>query len=183
MSSENPRKLLLAAVSTYLKTPVPGMEPPAFLTDAKGRVFDNDATPPDAEALNEINVVFVSEAIDPGTQHVGGPRKRIMQMRVECYNTKSKDNADDLAWQVEEAFQANPTLNDMVEWFKLNSIDLFVVENETLALYAAVMTYEVVYWTHIQVDEGGRPTTVLLGFDPLTGPGNEPEYSDITGGA
>jgi hypothetical protein len=180
MANPNPRKLITAAVAEYLKTPI-STDPLTFQTGAKGRVFDTDSTPMDADGEDEINVVFSRESIDPTTQHQGGPRRRVMQMSVECYSTKSKDNADDLAMQVEDAMRANPTLGNAVEWLKLTDVDLYVAEREAFALYGAVMQWEVVYWTHVQPDEDGRPVTVLLGFNPEVGPGNEPDYSAIIG--
>jgi hypothetical protein len=182
----NPRKLITAAVATYLKTP-DASTPPVFLTDSRGRVTDTDATPPDADDMPETNVVFIRETIDKTTQHQAGlgldsPKRRVMEMRIECYHTASKDAADDLAWQTENALQAFPTLGDKVETLRLDDIDLFVVENATLALFAAIMTYEVVYWTHQVPDGTGRPVTVLLGFVPETGLGHEPDYSAIIGG-
>jgi hypothetical protein len=178
----NPRKLITAAVAYYLKSPV-STDPPTFRTDAKARVFDSDSTPPDvSEDIAEINVVFARESIDATTQHQNGPRRRVMQMNVECYSTTSKDAADDLAMQVEDAMRDNPTLGNAVEWLKLTDVDLYVAERDAFALYGAVMQWEVAYWTHVQPDENGRPSTVLLGFDPETGPGNEPDYSAIIGG-
>lgn len=182
----NPRKLITAAVATYLKTP-DDSDPPAFLTDSRGRVTDTDATPPDVDEMPQTNVVFIRETIDRTSQHQDGlgldsPKRRVMEMRVECYHTASKDAADDVAWQTENALRALPTLGDTVESITLNDIDLFVVENAELALYAAIMTYEVVYWTHEVPDGSGRPVTVLLGFVPEVGPGNEPDYSAIIGG-
>ena len=179
---ENPRKLVTASVAQYLKTPILETDGPRFRTGAKGRVFDTDSTPPDVDSLAEINVLFVEEEIDPQTQHQGGPRRRIMEMRVECYHTKSKDNADDLAWEVEEALRENPTLSNSVEWLTLQKLNLFVVENQSVALFAVVMTYQVIYWTHQIADpDTGRPVTVLLGYDPHTGPGHEPDYEVVIG--
>lgn len=175
MPSVNPRKEVTSAIATYLKTPNNG----SYLTGAGARVFDNDATPPDADGMNEINVVFVKEDIDPATMHQDGRRRRIMQLQIECYHSGSRDAADDLAWDVENAIRANPTLANKVEWVKLTGLSLFVVENSTYALFSQVMTFEVIYWTHVEPDEEGIPRTVLLGFEPETGPGNEPDYSII----
>ena len=183
----NPRKEVTGTVAAYLKTPV-STDPEEYHTDAGRKVTDTDATPPDVDGLPEINVVFVRETIDRSSQHQDGlpglanPKRRIMEMRIECYHVTSKADVDDLAWQVEEAMRANPTLGNTVESITLNDIDLFVAERGEFALYAAVMTYEVVYWTHeVQID-GEVPVTVLLGFVPETGIGNEPDYSAIIGG-
>ncbi|MCW1412207.1 hypothetical protein OLZ32_28050 [Rhizobium sp. 1AS11] len=177
----NPRKLITAAIAEYLRTPVT-TDPLTFRTDAKGRALDSDSTPPDADGLAEINVVFARETIDATTQHQGGPRRRVMQVSVECYSTASKDAADDLAMQVEDAMRENPTLGNTVESLILTDVDLYIAERDSFALFAAMMKWEVVYWTHVQPDETGRPTTVLLGFAPEIGPGSEPDYSTIIGG-
>jgi len=179
MPTPNPRKLITAHIATTLKTP-DASDPPVFPTPVGGRVSDNDATPPDADGLNEINVVFVKETIDEFSQHQDGRRRRIMTVQIECYNSAGKDAVDDIAWAVEEAMRANPTLGNMVESTKFLDIGFFVVENSTDAMYCMVMTYEIIYWTHV-VEEDGIPVTILLGFDPYTGPGNEDEYIDVTG--
>lgn len=184
----NPRKLITAAVADYLKAPLaddgaaPGA-PKRFLTDAKARAYDTDTMPPDADAMPEINVLFVREIIDETTQHDGGPRRRLMEMHIECYHNKGKAEVDDLAWQVEEAMRANSSVNNLVEWCKLTDLHLFIVENHTVSLFCVVMNFDVIYWTHEVKDETtGRPKTVLLGIDPEVGPGHEPDYSEVIGG-
>lgn len=178
--ARSPRKEVVAAVADYLKTPVDGK----FPTDANGRVSDTDSTPPDVDSLPEINVLFVRETVDATTDHQNGagglnsPVRRVMEMNIEVYHDTPESL--DVAWQVEEALRANPTLADKVERVRINDIDLYVAENETVALYVSIIKLEVSYWTHV-VDEEGRPTTVLLGFWPEIGPGNEEDYTDITG--
>lgn len=179
MARPNPRKLITANAAAFLNTPV---GPDTFRTDAKGRVFDSESTPPDIEDLNEINITYGSETIDPTTKHQGGRRRRIMQMNVECYTTRGKDAADDLAMQVEDAFHENPTLGNTVESLLPLEVEFFVAERDSFALFGAIAHWEVVYWTHVEPDEEGRPVTVLLGFAPEIGPGNEPDYSAILGG-
>jgi hypothetical protein len=178
--SDNPRKLLTEAIANFLKTPKTA-DPLTFWTDAKARVYDTDDSPPDAEGMCEINVVFVGETVDAATKHQGGPRRRVAQVRIECYHTASKNAADDLAWQTEEALRADPTIGGKVEWLTIAGLDLFVGKMETFSIFAAMLNCEVIYWTHYEEVPGERPTTVLLGFDPETGPGNEPDYSEVIG--
>ncbi|MCB5201717.1 hypothetical protein LH464_04390 [Neorhizobium sp. T786] len=175
----SPRKEVVAAVADYLKTPVEGTYP----TAASGRVFDTDSTPPDADHLPEINVLFIRESKDASTDHQPGvlglnsPVRRVMEMQIEVYHVTAESL--DVAWQVEEALRVNATLADKVESVRVNDVDLFVAENNTVSLYVSILKVEVAYWTHVTEDTG-RPTTVLLGFVPETGPGNEPKYEDIT---
>lgn len=177
-----PRKQVLAELGNYLKTPVDSV----FPTDAGGRIFSDDATPPDVDELPEVHVVFNRETVDASTRHraagtgINQPVRRVMEVTMEVYH--SGPEAMDLAWQIEEAISRNPTLSQMVEDVEIKEVSLFKAENAELALYAAVMSAEVTYWTHIPEDGEGRPITVLLGFSPSTGPGNEDEYSEIIGG-
>lgn len=172
----NPRKLITKGIADHLKAQT---SPGIFPTSAGGRVFDADDTPPDADSLPEINVLFVSEVIDAAFMHQQGIRRRVMTVRVECYHTAGKSEVDDLAWEVEEALRANPDIGGMVEWCKLLNIDLYVVENQTMALFACVMTYEIIYYTHVPEAEGVTPTQVVFSFVPDIGPGNEDYYKSI----
>jgi hypothetical protein len=178
-----PRKQVLAELGNYLKTPVND----EFLTSAGGRVFEGSAVPPDVDELPEVHIVFIRETKDSTTNHraagtgINSPVRRIMEVSLEVYHTGPE--ALDIAWEVEEAFRQNPTLSGSVEGVEVDEVALYVAENSELAIYAGVMTATVAYWTHIPEDEGGRPVTVLLGFSPSVGPGNEEDYSEIIGAA
>ncbi|RVH56277.1 hypothetical protein CN213_16145 [Sinorhizobium meliloti] len=176
----HPRKLIRADMVSLLKAAIPG-DPVTYPTRAGQRVFDSADSPPHEDDPPSINVYMVGEDIDPEYRHQEGQRRRIMEVRVECYYSGGDGGeiVDEMAWQVENALRANPTINNKVEWCHLINTNVFFVESKKLALFAAVMTWQVIYYTHEYIDEGGRPTIVLLGFAPEIGPGHEPDYSEI----
>lgn len=170
---QHPRELVRAAMVALIK---------AGGTDAAHRVYDSRDFTLNTNATPAIVAYTLAERIDPDQQHQDGLRRRIMDMRVECYHTGDAGAAavDRMAWQVENCARTDPTLGGRVEWCKLSSTDMAFAEQGEFALHAAVMTFEVVYYTHLYEVDGEPPITVLLGFEPQVGPGHEPEYVDLT---
>lgn len=175
----NPGREIRTAIVDLLKTPFG--DPPAFPTDAGGRVFNSSDSPGDVDAGREINVYLAGETLDPSWQHQGGGRRRIMDLRIECYHygTSGADSVDDMRWQVEETIRRDPTIGRRVEWCRLKESNIFFAEQGDVAMFAAVTAWEVIYYTVPAEDEAGRPTTVLLGFSPDIGPGHEPDYTVV----
>lgn len=179
----HPRKIIRAAVASLLATP-DASDPPVYPTGARARFYDSRDFALDARTM-PVGVVYTAgERMDPDYRHNNGIRRRIMELRIEFYHT-GDDGAEGVdlgAWQVENALHANPTINNLVEWCSLTDTSIAsAVQGET-ALFTAIMTFEVIYYTHLAEGEGGQPVTVLLGFDPETGPGNEADYTAIIGG-
>ncbi|WP_375683362.1 hypothetical protein [Bartonella sp. AP3QHHD] len=138
------------------------------------------------EAMPAINISTQSETIEDG--HDFGLRRRVLTLDVECYAT-CEDGArfvDQLAWEIEEIFHANPNLNNTVETCRLQNIAFAFGDNGALALHGAILTFEVTYVTNIPCpDEGkaiARVVEPLVGFKPETGVGNEDKYHKIEGG-
>ncbi|RUV00059.1 hypothetical protein EOB36_18095 [Mesorhizobium sp. M6A.T.Cr.TU.017.01.1.1] len=177
----HPRKIIRAAVAALLVTP-DASDPPVFPTAAKARFYDSRDFPLDARTMPVGVVYSADERIDPDFRHDGGVRRRIMELRVEFYGVgdAGAEVVDEGAFEVENAIHANPTINNLVEWCTLTGTAIAFAEQGEVSLWTAILTFEVIYYTHLVADETGRPTTVLLGFDPETGPGNEPDYVDVT---
>ncbi|WP_375630424.1 MULTISPECIES: hypothetical protein [unclassified Bartonella] len=133
-----------------------------------------------------INISTQSETIEDGYDY--GVRRRVLTLDVECYAT-CEDGArfvDQLAWEVEEVFYANPNLNNSVETCRLQNIAFAFGDNGALALHGAILTFDVTYVTNIPcLDEGKATERVvepLVGFKPETGMGNQDKYHKIEGG-
>ncbi|WP_375627692.1 MULTISPECIES: hypothetical protein [unclassified Bartonella] len=140
------------------------------------------------ETMPAINISTQNETIEDG--HDFGLRRRVLTVDVECYAT-CEDGArfvDQLAWEVEEIFHANPNLNNTVETCRLQNIAFAFGDNGALALHGAILTFEVIYVTNIpnmNEEEGSvtaRIVEPLVGFKPETGVGNEDKYHKIEGG-
>lgn len=175
----NPGRQIREAIVQLLKSPVG--DPPAPPTDAGARVFNSSDSPGDVDGGAEINVYLAGETMDSTYQHQGGVRRRIMDLRIECYHYggSGADAVDDMRWQVEQAMRGDPTIGNRVEWCRLKESSIFFAEQADVALFAAVMSWEVIYYTDVAENEGSVPTIVLLGFSPDIGPGNEDEYTPI----
>ncbi|WP_455475519.1 hypothetical protein [Bartonella sp. B17] len=138
-----------------------------------------------SEKMPAINVSTQNETLEQG--HDYGLRRRVLTVDVECYATQ-EDGArcvDQLAWEVENIFYANPNLNNTVESCRLQNIAFAFGDNGALALHGAILTFEVTYVTNIpDADEGSieaRLVESLVGFDPETGRKNEDKYQKIEG--
>ncbi|WP_375641233.1 hypothetical protein [Bartonella sp. AA168HLJHH] len=133
-----------------------------------------------------INISTQSETIEDGYDY--GVRRRVLTLDVECYAT-CEDGArfvDQLAWEVEEVFYANPNLNNSVETCRLQNIAFAFGDNGALALHGAILTFDVTYVTNIPcLDEGKATERVVepvVGFKPETGVRNKDKYHKIEGG-
>ncbi|EJF74826.1 hypothetical protein MCO_01167, partial [Bartonella sp. DB5-6] len=133
------------------------------------------------------NISTQSETIKDGYDY--GVRQRVLTVDVECYDTRENGArfVDQLAWEVEEIFYANPNLNNTVETCHLQNIAFAFGDNGALALHGAILTFEVTYVTNIpSPNEEGSVTARLvepfLSFEPETGVGNEDKYHKIEGG-
>ncbi|WP_019222068.1 hypothetical protein [Bartonella senegalensis] len=135
------------------------------------------------EAMPAINISTQNETIEDG--HDFGLRRRVLTVDVECYSTQENGVGfvDQLAWQVEKIFHANPNLNNTVETCRLQNIAFAFGDNGALALHGAILTFEVTYVTNIpSLHEGNATTGIvepLVGFKPETGVGNEDKYAKI----
>ncbi|WP_375674239.1 hypothetical protein [Bartonella sp. AA18HLJMS] len=135
------------------------------------------------EAMPAINISTQSETIEDGYDY--GVRRRVLTLDVECYAT-CEDGArfvDQLAWEVEEVFYANPNLNNTVETCRLQNIAFAFGDNGALALHGAILTFDVTYVTNIPcLDEGKATERVVepvVGFKPETGVKNKDKYHKI----
>ncbi|WP_455466389.1 hypothetical protein [Bartonella sp. B39] len=132
-----------------------------------------------------INISTQSETIEDG--HDFGARRRVLTVDVECYDTRENGAhfVDQLAWEVEEIFYANPNLNNTVETCRLQNIAMAFGDNGVVALHGAILTFEVIYVTNIpNMDEGEGSVTAqfiepFLGFEPETGVRNKDKYHKI----
>ncbi|WP_375674514.1 hypothetical protein [Bartonella sp. CL100XZDX] len=140
------------------------------------------------ETMPAINISTQSEIIEDG--HDFGLRRRVLTVDVECYAT-CEDGArfvDQLAWEVEEIFHANPNLNNTVEICRLQNITFAFGDNGALALHGAILTFDVTYVTNIpNMDEEESSVTArlvepFLSFEPETGVRNKDKYHKIEGG-
>ncbi|QKC89998.1 hypothetical protein EB230_17475 [Mesorhizobium sp. NZP2234] len=177
----HPRKIIRAAVAALLATP-DAADPPVFPTAAKARFYNSRDFPADARTM-PVGVVYTGkDLIDPDYRHDGGIRRRFLKLIVECYavGDEGADAVDDCAFQVETWLHANPTLGNLVEWCTIFETDTAFAEQGEVALWTAILTFDIIYYTQLIEVDGRPPTTVLLGFDPETGPGNEPLYTDVT---
>ncbi|WP_375682124.1 hypothetical protein [Bartonella sp. CE47NXGY] len=137
------------------------------------------------ETMPAINISTQSETIEDG--HDFGLRRRVLTLDVECYAT-CEDGArfvDQLAWEVEEIFYANPNLNNSVETCRLQNIAFAFGDNGALALHGAVLTFEITYVTNIPSPneaEGIATAKIIepfLGFEPKTGAKNKDKYHKV----
>ncbi|GAA4667127.1 hypothetical protein [Bartonella pachyuromydis] len=135
------------------------------------------------EAMPAINISTQNETIEDG--HDFGLRRRVLTVDLECYSTQENGASfiDQLAWQVEKIFHANPNLNNTVETCRLQNIAFAFGDNGALALHGAILTFEVTYVTNIPSPHEGNETTgivePLVGFKPETGMENEEKYVKI----
>jgi len=186
----HPRRLIRQRVVELL-TAQRG-DPPVYPTSAERRVYDSRDLPIDETSGTPAILVYtLREELDEAEQMDGGIRRRTMDLLVEIYRASVTPDGyegpevlggpevDDIAWRVESIVYANPTLGDMVERCTLISTDIQVSEDGVVPLWAAIMLFRVVYVTHLQEVEGSPPTQILLGFEPDTGPGNEPFYTEV----
>jgi len=146
-------------------------------------IFDTHDKPLFTDDLPAISVYTQSERLEDTESQDFGLRRRIMSGGVECYHSgdSGAEIVDKLSWQIENILHANPTLNNLVEWCKLTDTSIAFAEEGERVLHAAAMTFEVTYCTHLYEVEGLPPVTVLYGFDPQTGKGNEDYYSPVGG--
>ncbi|WP_455480091.1 hypothetical protein V4B17_03535 [Bartonella sp. B23] len=135
-------------------------------TTAAERVFNMRDFNFSVESMPAINVSTQNERLEEG--HDYGLRRRILTIDVECYATQ-EDGArcvDHLAWEVEEIFHANPTLNNTVESCRLQNIAFAFGDNGVVSLHGAILTFEVIYNTNIpDFDEG---TSLAVFVEPFT---------------
>ncbi|EJF85351.1 hypothetical protein [Candidatus Bartonella washoeensis] len=137
------------------------------------------------EKMPAINISTQSETIEDGYDY--GVRRRVLTVDVECYDTR-EDGArfvDQLAWEVEEIFYANPNLNNTVETCSLQNIAFAFGDNGALALHGAILTFEVTYVTNIpspDTEEGSVTAELVEPFlrvEPETGVRNKDKYHKI----
>ncbi|MET3560667.1 hypothetical protein ABID39_001375 [Bartonella japonica] len=132
-----------------------------------------------------INISTQNETIKDGYDY--GVRRRVLTVDIECYAT-CEDGArfvDQLAWEVEEIFYANPNLNNTVETCNLQNIAFAFGDNGVLALHGAILTFEVIYNTNIPNEEdcaAARLVEPFLAFEPKTGASNKDKYHKVVGG-
>ncbi len=158
----------------------------AAKTAADGNVFNMRDFNFSVETMSVINISTQSETIEDGDDY--GVRWCVLTVDVECYAT-CEDEArfvDQLAWEVEEIFYANPTpnLNNTVETCRLQNIAFAFGDNSALALHSAILTFKVTYVTNIpSPNEKGSVTARLvksfLGFEPKTDVRNKDKYHKI----
>lgn len=179
--ADHPRKAVRAAIVQLLRTQG---DDGSYPTMAGARVYDSADSPGDTDEPTEINVYMVDETIDPAFRHDGGMRRRIMGLRIECYynGALGGERADRMAWEVENAIRTDPTVGNLVEWCHLENTQIVFAERGDISLFCAVMAWQVIYYTHEYQDGVGRPVTVMLGFDPDIGPGNESDYTAVIEG-
>lgn len=187
----HPRKAIRSRVVDILTHPAEGSTTPP--TPAGRRVYDSRDLPIDPEQGTPAILVYTrEETLNDVDQMDDGIRRRTLDLLIEVYDTGTSDDGDeddedgngaervdDIAWQVENLIYADPTLGNLVERCTLVSTSIQVAADAEIPLWAAVLLFRVVYVTHKREDEGSVPTQVFLGFDPDTGPGNEPEYDEI----
>ncbi|ENN95345.1 hypothetical protein BVtw_03530 [Bartonella vinsonii subsp. berkhoffii str. Tweed] len=139
------------------------------------------------EKMSAINISTQSETIEDGYNY--GVRRRVLTVDVECYAT-CEDGArfvDQLAWEVEKNFYANPNLNNTVETCHLQNIAFAFGDNGALALHGAILTFEVIYVTNIpspDTEEGSVTAGFVEPFlrvEPETGVRNKDKYHKIEG--
>lgn len=191
----HPREIIRDRFVTLLATPSEAPTP-VYPTAARHRVYNSRDLPLDAETATPAILIYtLREELDPIEQMDGGIRRRTMTLSVQIYETglsRVGDTAeadlgalrvDEIAWTVENLVYADPTFGGLVERCSLLSTEIQVAgDAEELALWVAGMSFEIVYVTHLRESEGSTPSQVLLGFDPDTGEGNEPQYVDVYGG-
>ncbi|UTO28698.1 hypothetical protein [Bartonella harrusi] len=157
----------------------------AAKTTAGDNVFNMRDFNFSAENTPAINISTQSETIEDGYENA--VRRRVLTVDVECYATQ-EDGArfvDQLAWEVEEIFYANPNLNNTVETCSLQNIAFAFGDNGALALHGAILTFEVTYVTNIpspETQEDGanaKPVEPFLRITPQIGVGNEDKYHKI----
>ncbi|WP_455474993.1 hypothetical protein [Bartonella sp. B30(2025)] len=157
----------------------------AAKTIAGERVFNMRDFNFSVETMPAINVSTQNETLEQG--HDYGLRRRVLTVDVECYATQEEGArcVDQLAWEVESIFHANPHLNNTVESCRLQNIAFAFGDNGAVALHGAILTFEVTYVTNIsETDEGSieaRFVEPFVGFDPETGRENEDKYQKIEG--
>lgn len=179
----HPRAIIRAALVALIKGEVPGEGegPSTFATDAGRNVVDSRDLPLNERAMPAVLVYTRGETLDREHLHDDGVRRRTMETAVEVYDLgdDAAERVDRIAWQVENAVRSDPTLGGLVERVDYVEARIEYVTNAQNALFVALMTLEVVYWTHAREPEEGRPLEVMLGFAPPVGPGNEAEYVRI----
>ncbi|AGF74830.1 hypothetical protein BAnh1_09580 [Bartonella australis AUST/NH1] len=134
------------------------------------------------EIMPSINISTQSERIEDG--HDYGLRRRVLTVDVECYATGGGGArcVDQLAWEVEKIFHANPNLSDTVETCRLHDIAMAFGDNGSSALHGAILTFEVTYVTFPNGNEEEGKIGIVepfTGFEPETGIKNEEKYTKI----
>lgn len=179
----HPKKIIRAYVTGLLTRHDPAA-PEAWPTAAQGMIFNSRDFNVSGDNLPAGIVYTGDETIDLAYRHDGGIRRRILELKIEYYaeGDAGADAVDDGAMQVENAIHADPSLGTLVESCQLSRIDTAFAEMGEIALWTSILTFQVIYYTHFRSIDGEAPVTVLLGYDPETGPGNEAKYTAIIGG-
>jgi len=171
----HPRKIIRQAIVELIQAGNTDAAPDSIFDTRDMVVFNGD--------FPAISVYTQAERLEPQETQDFGLRRRIMTVGIECYHV-GDDGAeiiDRLAWQVENILHANPTLNNLVEFCHLTETAMAFADDASRTLHGAVMSFDVTYCTHLYEVEGQPPVTVLYGFDPQTGLGNEDDYIPLGG--
>ena len=179
----HPRQQIRQAILARLATPDTAEQYP---TQALARVYGNRAKPLFPKDLPAILVYTRTERIAPESRQGDGfePWQRILQLAVEIVdqaNGELDDRLDRIAEEVEQLLVGWEIPGFPSATLHLLETELALSEEGERLLGAARMTYEVVYWSHPQMDgsNGSLPMELYHGWSPRIGADHEPDYVRI----
>ena len=179
----HPRQKIRQAIMARLATPDAEEQYP---TQALARVYGNRAKPLFPKDLPAILVYTRLERIAPESQQGDGlgPWQRTLQLAVEIVdqaNGELDDRLDRIAEEVEHMLASWEIPDFPSATLHLMETELSISEEGERLLGAARLTYEVVYWSHPQMDgpDGALPMELYHGWSPRIGADHEPDYVRI----
>lgn len=173
----HPRILIREAIKERLDQNLSSVD--SRLTPA--RIHLMKMTPLFAGKLPAVLIYSKHESIDDMPGEHQGVRYRTLTMSIEVVASgeSAANEADVIAWAIEQQLEADETLSQQVEAIRLTNTDVeFDSEGDTPVM-AVRLNFEVRYWTKPDVSDGIIPHQVFASIAPEIGLLNEPKYQPI----
>jgi hypothetical protein len=144
--ADHPRKLIRAAAVAALIGTAPN-----YATAAGARVFPTRMIPYKANELPAIAVYTLTETVDPKSrasapQELARTAELAIEGALEAKQTVD-DDLDSLAFDIENAIEADDTLSGTVSWVWLKTTELSVLERGDQRIGVVRLVFEAAYYT------------------------------------
>lgn len=170
----HPRIVIRDAVKIILSAHLPKVD--ARVTPA--RIHLMKMTPLFAGKLPAVLIYSKQESIDdrPGEHQGNRYRKLTLAIEVVASGESAANEADVIAWAIEQHLEADETLAHLVEAIRLTNTDVEFDSDGDTPVMAVRLNFEVRYWTRQESDDALIPQQVLTSWSPNIGTPNEPKY-------